>query len=316
VQGVGPLAGSLIRLGLTMLGTACLLIFALAPRLAGLLGAAPADRALFVSFVRWSALASVVTVGPTVLAATLRGWGKAGTAAAVSMTNATVMVSGVAILGYVAGLGVYSVPCATLGSASSGLLLGSLGWRRHGLPAIPWRAWRGEAARRLGNVGAPVAVSYLLLVGSNLGLLWVLGPFGPHVVSGFSAAYTVQTVTIVPAIALGSATAIIMNQLRGQGRSDLLPGPARPARRGDGHQAPGGRPAAEGSRHRPGRSRQRSRYAESCRYLRPGSHNRPGPGWHRRHRRHGWHVQQHQQGRHSGHGWRGRAGLAPAAAAG
>jgi hypothetical protein len=33
----------------------------------------------------------------------------------------------------------------------------------------------------------------------------------------------VQTVLIVPAIALGSATAIVMNQLRGQHRDALLP---------------------------------------------------------------------------------------------
>ncbi len=223
ISGTGPLAASFLRLGYLMMGAACVLIAALAPALARLLSASPADNAVFVSFVRWSALASLASVAPIVLAAVLRGWGKASSAAAVTMTNATVQVGGVALLGFGTGLGVYSVPWAILGGALAGLALGLIGWRRHGLPRVPLLAWRREAAIRLGVVGGPVAVSYLLLFGSNLGLLWILGPFGPLVVSGFAAAYTVQTVTIVPAIALGSATAIVMNQLRGQGHGQLLP---------------------------------------------------------------------------------------------
>jgi Na+-driven multidrug efflux pump len=136
---------------------------------------------------------------------------------------AVTQVGMVALLGFGTGLGVFSVPVATVAGAVVGLVVGALCWRRHGLPRIDVLAWRVAAARMLLAVGGPVATSYLLLFGSNLCLLWILGPFGPAVVSGFSTAYTVQTVLIVPAIALGSATAIVMNQLRGQHRDSVLP---------------------------------------------------------------------------------------------
>jgi Na+-driven multidrug efflux pump len=221
--GIGPLAGSFVRLGLGVFGAACVVITLAAPALAGLLAAGPADRAVFVAFVRWSALAALATVGPTVLAATLRGWGRAAASAAVSTSVAVAQVGLVAVLGFGTGLGVFSVPVATVAGSVVGLVTGALGWRGHGLPRIDLLAWRTAAARTLLAVGGPVATSYLLLFGVNLGLLWILGPFGPSVVSGFSTAYTVQTVLIVPAIALGSATAIVMNQLRGQHRDALLP---------------------------------------------------------------------------------------------
>jgi Na+-driven multidrug efflux pump len=221
--GIAPLAGSFLLLGLGLSGLACLLLTLAAPTLAGLLSAGAADRALFVAFVRWSALAGLATVCPTVLAATLRGWGKAAAAATVSMSTAATQVGMVALLGFGTGLGVFSVPLAVVIGSAAGTVVGGLSWRRNGLPMIDPRTWRPAAARTLLGVGGPVATSYLLLFGSNLGLLWVLGPFGTAVVSGFSGAYTVQTVMIVPAIALGSATAIVMNQLRGQGRTTLLP---------------------------------------------------------------------------------------------
>jgi Na+-driven multidrug efflux pump len=221
--GVGPLAGSFVRLGVCVFGVACVAITLAAPTLAGLLAAGPADRAVFVAFVRWSSVAALTTVGPTVLAAALRGWGRAAAAAAVSTSVAVTQVGMVALLGFGTGLGVFSVPVATVAGAAVGLVVGALGWRRHGLPRIDVLARRAAAARTLLAVGAPVATSYLLLFGANLGLLWILGPFGPAVVSGFSTAYTVQTVLIVPAIALGSATAIVMNQLRGRQQDAVLP---------------------------------------------------------------------------------------------
>ncbi|MEN3307784.1 MAG: hypothetical protein V7603_3986 [Micromonosporaceae bacterium] len=223
------LAGTLIRLGLAVVGVTALIVVVGAPLLAGLVRVSSADRDLFVSFLRWSALANIAAVAPTVLVAAIRGWGRAAAAAAVSVIMAVVQVGGVAVLGYGTGLGVYSVPYATLASAAAGLGLGVLAWRRSGLPAEAWRRWRAEAARVFGTVGGPVAASYLVLFGANLGTLWVIGPFGPAVVSGYASAYTLQTVVLVPAIALGSAAAIVMNHLRGNGRSDRIPAAFRAA---------------------------------------------------------------------------------------
>ena len=169
-------------------GLACLVLTLAAPTLAGLLSAGAADRALFVAFVRWSALAGLAAVGPTVLAAALRGWGKAAAAATVSISTAVTQVGMVALLGFDTRLGVFSVPLAVVAGAVVGTVVGGLSWRHHELAMIDLRTGRPAAARTLVAVGGPVATSYLLLFGLNLGLLWVLGPFGTAVVSGFFGA--------------------------------------------------------------------------------------------------------------------------------
>jgi Na+-driven multidrug efflux pump len=43
----------------------------------------------------------------------------------------------------------------------------------------------------------------------------MLKPFGPNVISGFATATTIQNLMIMPAVVLGSASAIVMNQRRG-----------------------------------------------------------------------------------------------------
>ncbi|WP_433331300.1 MATE family efflux transporter [Spirillospora sp. CA-294931] len=191
-----------------------------APLLADLLQVEPGVRGGFVSFLRWMSVANIALLGPVLSASSLRGVGRAGAAASITLSNAAIEIGGVAALGYGTPLGVMAVPVATVAAGVSGTVLGLFHLRRAGVWAPV--GWRPEAARRLLSVGVPVGVSYVLIFATNLALLWVLGPFGPKVRNGFSTAATVQSLVIIPAIALGSATAIVMNQQRGAGRQAWL----------------------------------------------------------------------------------------------
>ncbi|MDL4774220.1 MATE family efflux transporter [Actinomadura xylanilytica] len=197
-----------------------------APALTDALQVEPEVRPQFEAFLRWMAAANLTLPGSVLAASCLRGTGRARAAASITLTNAVVEIAGVAVLGHGTGLGIMAVPVATALAGLSGTLLGLAHLRRAGLWGRPL-GWRPDALRRLLSVGLPVGVSYLVLFAMNLALLWVLSPFGRNIRDGFAVGVAVQSLVIIPAIALGSATAIIMNQHRGAGRLPWLDGTLR-----------------------------------------------------------------------------------------
>jgi len=243
-----------VRVGLLVLAVTALAVAVAAPWLASLLGVPSARSAQFVEFARWTALASVLTVPTTIAAAALRGWGRPGLSAVLSVLVATVQVSGVWLVGEVAGLGVMSVPVATAASAAVGATVALWLVLRTGLVrtvrpgdgpggqaagqsvgrAAGQAAARAETAggapgpdvdvrRLLVGIGVPVGLSYLLLTVMNFVTVWILSPSGSSVVAGYGAAAAVQTVLVVPAIGLAAAVGVVMNQQWGTGDLGLLP---------------------------------------------------------------------------------------------
>lgn len=203
----------------------CVFLFASAAALAGLLGVTDAARDDFMAFLRWMALAHLTLLGPMLAAAALRGYGHARAGAAVTLTSAGVELGGVALFGLGLGWGIAGVPVAVGAAGLVGTVLGVVMLRRTGL----WRsgdslAWRPGTFGHLGQVGVPVAVTYVVMFGSTLALEWVLSPFGDKVISGFAGANVLQVLVIMPGIVLGSATAIVMNEQRGAGRRALFAG--------------------------------------------------------------------------------------------
>jgi Na+-driven multidrug efflux pump len=221
---VTPLASSFARVWLVVSVVLAAVVILAAPALASVLGAAPDKQDLFVSFVRWMAPAELLQVGAVLCASSLRGFGKAGAGSAVSLLTALVQFAGVAVVGVGMHKGMFSVPAFIAVGALVGLVLGLFFMYRNGLwPGQGWRAWRPEVIGHLLRVGIPVALTQLLLFGFNFGLLWVLKGTGPDVVSGFSAAATLQVLLIMPGIVLGSAIAIVLNQQRGAGKAQWMP---------------------------------------------------------------------------------------------
>lgn len=221
-----------ILIACAFLAGVALLVTCLAPMLADLLSVPEGASSAFVWFARWTALASVLSAPAAIMAAALRGWGRTGAAAAVSLLVAVVQILTVWLIGQVAGAGVASVPVAIL---VSGLVGAALGWvflARFDLVSIrsaqlrvPYLQAIAEQRVRplIVGIGLPVGLSYLLLSLTSLVIVWLISPFGENVVAGYGAAASIQTVLIVPAIGLAAGTSIVMNQQWGGGDLKLLP---------------------------------------------------------------------------------------------
>ncbi|WP_304452944.1 MATE family efflux transporter [Nocardiopsis sp. YSL2] len=195
-----------------------------APLLADLLSVRPDVREQFEWFVRWVALAQITGIGPVVCAALLRGAERPRSAAALLLSAGGLEVAGVAALGLpgAVGWGLWSVPVAI---ASSGLIATVAGcWliRRVGLWSRDRPIGGGSESTLLKQVGVPVGAAYGVIFASNFALTWVVSVFGTATIAGFAVAYTLQTMIIVPGMAIGSATAIVVNQCRGREEFDRL----------------------------------------------------------------------------------------------
>jgi Na+-driven multidrug efflux pump len=229
-------AARLLALGTGAFAAVAGACWLLAPELARFVDARPDASAELTSFIRWMSAASVLMVAPLSAAAMLRGFGRVGAAAAITGTFVAVDILLVAILGFGLDAGVLSLAwAAALSATVAGALAAVLVLRAH-----PWResiapapeAERGGRRdpgglavqlRLLRDVGLPILGSYVALFAFGLLLIRILSRFGPDVVSGFSVGYSVQALAVVPAIALGSAGAIYVNQLRGAGRAASAP---------------------------------------------------------------------------------------------
>ena len=219
---VAPTMVSMARIWL-LLGLALFAGLAVcAPGLATLLHVAGQARGQFVWFIRATSLANLAFTGPGLCASSLRGYGYTRSGSAVLLVNAVLELVIVAGLSLGAGYGLGSVPLARVAASVVALALGFFFMRRTGLwSRHSLTRTRPPALILVRKVGLPVAASLAIISWYSLGLLWVLGRYGPDVVSGFAAALTAYNVIIVPAVMLGSATAIAMNQQWGGGRFHL-----------------------------------------------------------------------------------------------
>lgn len=205
----------LMRVGLAATAVLSAALVVGAPLLADLLSVQEEVRAQFVWFVRWVALAQMVGIGPGVCASVLRGAERPRAAAGVLLLAGGVEAAAVAALGLPAGAGwgLWSVPVAMAAYGMLGTAFGLWMIVRAGL----WKPGRRRESALLRQVGLPVGGGYIVIFASNFALTWVVSVFGAATVAGFAVAYTLQTMIIVPGMAIGSATAIVANQCRGRG---------------------------------------------------------------------------------------------------
>lgn len=209
-------AGFLL-LGGALMALAVLGLTMSTPLVADAMQVTAGQRGRFEEFLRWTALANLARVPPVVATAMLRGHGRAAAATLSTVVGAATEVGVVYGLGDQAGHGVFSLPWAILVGSVVSAGCAAAWVRRGGLSPVGPRPAVRRPLRLLTDVGLPVAASYGLLSGFNLAALWVLAPLGKYAQAGYSTAYTVQTLVIVPTIALGSATAIVMNRRIGRG---------------------------------------------------------------------------------------------------
>ncbi|MCE7003213.1 MATE family efflux transporter [Kibdelosporangium philippinense] len=183
------------------------IVFGASGLLQEILNVPAASAADLRSFLSAMLLGNAVALIPALASAVLRGFGRARDSAGIAVAQ-TVLIAG-AIFGVQAvwGAGVLSVP---IGFVVGSVPVGVVGWlmvRRTGIRFAPWWSWR-PVLEPLRTVALPIVASFLVLSASSLGSLWLLRGSGPIEVAGFGLLQAIQAFLVVPAIAIGSATAI------------------------------------------------------------------------------------------------------------
>jgi Na+-driven multidrug efflux pump len=215
----GVIVRSMAVVGLAATTIATAIVAACTGPLATVLGAQIGAREAFTTFVRLMCLVIITEVPYLVLAGALRGMGRTGSASIVAMAVMVIQVAGVVVVGGVLRHGLISVPYSVAASALAGLALAVAFLRRSGPLAAILRGTGTRlrdgiqpAARILASVGVPVGGTFIVLALANTATLRVLSRFGAAAISGYGIANATQVVLIVPAVGLGTAVAVLVNQ--------------------------------------------------------------------------------------------------------
>lgn len=236
---LGRLFTRLCGAGLVCFAAVACLVALAAPLLASMMHVPRGTAGDFVAVLRWTALINVLGVPVNVGAAMLRGGGRARQSAAVTLTSTVVQVGAVWLLGLREGLGIYSLPWAGAAALVCAAVLSGGFLLRSGLTRVapPSDSPRGPGPRPAGppvavrsllfGIGFPVAATYVMLSATNLVTEWILAPFGTATVAGYGSATLVQSIALVPAVALGTATAVTANQHWAAGDLRALPAALR-----------------------------------------------------------------------------------------
>ncbi|WP_237773163.1 MATE family efflux transporter [Streptomyces luteocolor] len=224
-EDVFPLTVSMTKVWVVVGTTLTLLLSFGAPAFASFFDVSDAAYDEFVWFLRWMSVVSLLGFGPALCASALRGFGFARQGLVLTLVSSFVEIGLVAWLGFGTGLGMHSLPIAAAFCAVAGTAAGLWLLRRAGLWRRGQRApWQPATLGHVRSVGLPVGATLGIISLYSLALVWVLGPFGEATVAGFSTASSVQSLIIMPALVLGSATAIVVNQQRGAGSyTSLVP---------------------------------------------------------------------------------------------
>ncbi|GIE32337.1 hypothetical protein Ait01nite_053820 [Actinoplanes italicus] len=211
-------AASLARVWLGLGAALYLILLIAAPLLAGFFHVDAGQRDAFVSFLRWTSAAGLLTIGPELCASSLRGYGYVRHATLLVVGTASVRISLVAGLGLGTDIGIAAIPIADATAGVAGLAMGLVLLRRTELWHPPAAlVWRREVLTDLRRIGVPIAMSFFVISAYNLAVIGVLGNYGPDAVAGFTVVSTMQNLVLLPGMVLGTATAITINQQRGSG---------------------------------------------------------------------------------------------------
>ena len=219
------------RLAFHALGLATLLSVAVALAFwlgsGPLLGAFGASGAVAVAaYAPVWALSFPFLVSMMVPGAMFRAHGDGGTAAMVMLLAAGVNIGLDPLLivgwGPVPFLGVAGAAWATLAGRAAALALSLLLVLRRGLPCGPDRllADLGDSARQVGRVGSPAAFSNAINPAGMAAVTAAVATLGDTAVAGFGASARVQSVVLVPLLALSSGIGPVVGRNWGAERPD------------------------------------------------------------------------------------------------
>ncbi|WP_211747221.1 MATE family efflux transporter [Paenibacillus sp. Marseille-Q4541] len=174
----------------------------------------PPDRVLssFSNYVIGMMATSIPAVLSAITNASLRGLGKAQASSYIAIGSAILNVILVSLLANQAGLALTGLVYANAISSTSALLVSTfLLFHSKSLGNIPSFNFCMSHYLMLRYVGIPVFASYCLIFISTFFYNRIVSSFGEQVLAGFGVGYRIQTMVILPGMAIGSAIGIIIN---------------------------------------------------------------------------------------------------------
>jgi len=179
-------------------------------------------RSSFATYLMAMMGVNLIVTLNIITASAFRGFGRMKTTVVLSALGASLDILLVWYFALVRELGAMSIVYANLISSCIALAIGLFLLRKRELIVFERAMFRisSETKNRLRMIGFPVFLSYLLIFVSTFFYTKILSPFGEDVISGFNVAYRLQTLLILPALAMGAAIGIIMNYNLAAARQD------------------------------------------------------------------------------------------------
>lgn len=175
----------------------------------------------FKNFITLMFLVNIPGIVAMVLTSSFRGIGKLSLSMILSIGYALLNIILVYMYSFHWNKGIFSLVYANLISSLTLLLISIIALMKLDLLKIKKQYFKlhKKGLFFLKIVGIPIFISYIIIFISNFFYNKIIEPFGHTTLSGFSVGYYVQTFAIIPAIAIGSALGIIMNNNIGAGTS-------------------------------------------------------------------------------------------------
>lgn len=173
----------------------------------------------FMHFIYLMFLASTFSVFLLILISSLRGIGKVNLASSLIISYAAVNVGLVYYFSFVLKKGLFSIFFGNILSALVLIVVTLTYLIRSKLIIFNRKYFKfyRKSLHYIKVVGIPISLSYIVIFVSSFFFNLIIKPFGPEAISGFGVAYYIQTFSIVPSIAIGTALGIIMNHNIGAG---------------------------------------------------------------------------------------------------
>ena len=211
---IGPQVLALLSLALTLIALLALGVLAAQGWIAEVFSVPSARRAQVLAFAMEMLGASVVIGWATLLVSALFGLGHTRAATALSSLATTLNVVVAALAIKVWGMGMNGLVLAAVAGSASACAgaVALLRWRGISLQLGQTPRWLGLALRDASTSGAPVALSLLLLSVYLFAFGHMVARYGAAEIAGFGVAMRIQFFIFLPAIALGTGTALCANR--------------------------------------------------------------------------------------------------------
>lgn len=173
----------------------------------------------FIDFLNLIFLVNILGIIAMVLTSSLRGIGKLGLSMILSIGYASLNIILVYMYSFHWHKGIFSLVYANAISSFILCLVSMIVLKKLDLLKIKKQYFKlyHKGIFFLKVVGIPIFISYIIIFISNFFYNKIIEPFGHSTLSGFSVGYYIQTFAIIPAIAIGSALGIIINNHIGAG---------------------------------------------------------------------------------------------------